>query len=51
VLVGVFSGQGATLADYVHFLLWAALGNAIGGPLFVAILKYGHAIQAEPAQA
>jgi formate/nitrite transporter FocA (FNT family) len=50
VLVGVFAGQGAGLADYGHFLLWSALGNAVGGPLFVAIIKYGHAVtEAEPA--
>ena len=44
VLAGVFAGQGATPSDYGRFLLWATLGNAIGGPLFVAIIKYGHAI-------
>lgn len=42
VLMGVFVGEGATLADYGRFLLWSALGNAIGGAVFVAILKYAH---------
>lgn len=51
VLVGVFARQGVTLADYGHFLLWAALGNAVGGPLFVAVIKYGHAIKAEATEA
>jgi formate-nitrite transporter family protein len=42
VLAGVFAGQ-ATLAAYGHFLLWAVVGNIIGGPIFVAMIKYGHA--------
>ena len=43
VLAGVFSGQGVTIADFFHFLLWASLGNAIGGPVFVALIKYSYA--------
>jgi formate/nitrite transporter FocA (FNT family) len=43
VLAGVFSGSGATPADFGHFLLWTTLGNAVGGPFFVALIKYGHA--------
>jgi formate/nitrite transporter FocA (FNT family) len=46
VLAGVLAGQGPGVTDYGHFLLWATLGNAIGGPLFVALIKYGHAIDA-----
>lgn len=42
VLVGVFAGTGVTLADYGRFLLWAVLGNAVGGATFVALLKYDH---------
>jgi formate/nitrite transporter FocA (FNT family) len=45
VLLGVFSGVGATLADYGRFLLWAVLGNVIGGAGFVALLKYAHVRQ------
>jgi formate/nitrite transporter FocA (FNT family) len=41
VLMGVFAGVGATPADYGRFLLWAVLGNAVGGALFVALLKFG----------
>lgn len=41
VLLGVFAGTGATLADYARFLLWAVTGNAVGGATF-ALLKYGH---------
>lgn len=43
VLTALLVGEGVTLADYGHFLLWTTLGNAIGGPVFVALFKYGHA--------
>jgi len=43
VLAGVFAGEQVAAADYGHFLLWTTLGNALGGPLFVALVKYGHA--------
>jgi formate/nitrite transporter FocA (FNT family) len=42
VLAGVFSGEGATLADFGNFLLWATLGNMLGGFFFVALIKFGH---------
>ena len=42
VLAGVFSGRGATMADFGSFLLWATLGNILGGVLFVALIKFGH---------
>lgn len=42
VLAGVFSGQGATVADFGKFLLWATLGNILGGVFFVALIKFGH---------
>lgn len=45
VLAGIFAGQGITLADFGHFLLWATLGNSIGGVVFVAIIKYGHVVR------
>ena len=40
--MGVFSGQGATLAGFGKFLLWATLGNILGGVFFVALIKLGH---------
>jgi len=43
VLAGAFAGQGVGPADVGHFLLWATLGNTLGGALFVALLKYGRA--------
>jgi formate/nitrite transporter FocA (FNT family) len=42
VLVGVFASAGPTLADFAEFLLWSVLGNALGGAIFVALLKFGH---------
>jgi formate/nitrite transporter FocA (FNT family) len=33
-----------TLADYGRFMVLATVGNAIGGTVFVALLKYGHVI-------
>ncbi len=31
------------MADFGRFVLCATLGNALGGTVFVALLKYGHA--------
>ncbi len=45
VLAGLFSGQGITLLDYGHFIVWTTLGNVIGGVFFVALIKYSHAIR------
>lgn len=45
VLAGVFLGQGATFPDFLRFLGLATVGNALGGILFVALIKYGHASQ------
>jgi formate/nitrite transporter FocA (FNT family) len=44
VVAGVFAGEGVTLEDYGHFLLWTTLGNAVGGSFFVAVIKYSYAI-------
>ena len=41
VLAGAFSGQGIGPRDVGRFLLWATLGNTVGGVVFVAFLKYG----------
>lgn len=43
VLLGLFATDQITLADYGRFLLGATLGNAVGGSVFVALIKYGHA--------
>lgn len=44
VLGGIFAGQGITWGHYFYFLLWATLGNSIGGVVFVALIKYGHIV-------
>jgi formate/nitrite transporter FocA (FNT family) len=41
VLGGVYVG-GVTLGDFGRFALWTTIGNAVGGTVFVALLKYGH---------
>lgn len=41
VLAGVFSG-GVTAGDFLRFLTASTLGNAFGGIVFVAVIKYGH---------
>jgi formate/nitrite transporter FocA (FNT family) len=41
VLMGVFAGPEITATDYGRFLGLAVLGNAIGGSMFVALLKFG----------
>lgn len=43
VLAGVFTSHEISWGDFGHFLLWATLGNAIGGPVFLALLKHTHA--------
>ncbi len=50
VLAGLFAGQGITLADFGHFLLWATLGNAVGGVFFVALIKYSHVLYSATEQ-
>lgn len=45
VLLGLFATDQITLASYGKFLLGATVGNAVGGSVFVALIKYGHAIQ------
>ncbi|MCB0107722.1 MAG: formate/nitrite transporter family protein [Caldilineaceae bacterium] len=50
VLAGIFAGQGTTWLDFGHFLLWATLGNAIGGVFFVALIKYSHVLYSSAQQ-
>jgi formate/nitrite transporter FocA (FNT family) len=42
VLAGVFAHQAIPLSEFWRFLLWAVLGNIVGGSIFVALIKYGH---------
>jgi formate/nitrite transporter FocA (FNT family) len=43
VLAAVFSQQGVGAGDFAYFLLWTTIGNVVGGTVFVALIKYGHA--------
>lgn len=42
VLFGLFTSTEIGLADYFIFLTMATIGNALGGTIFVGLLKYGH---------
>ena len=48
VLSAVLMGASIPLGACLHFLLFATLGNAMGGFFFVAIVKYGHASVVRP---
>ena len=45
VLAGVLVSDSHDLWDFIVFLTWTTLGNAVGGVVFVAMLKYGHAVR------
>lgn len=45
VLFGVFVSPEVSVLDYVKFLALATVGNAVGGTVFVGILKYGHVVR------
>lgn len=45
VLAAIFARQDVSLTTFASFLLYATLGNIIGGVIFVALIKYGHATQ------
>jgi formate/nitrite transporter FocA (FNT family) len=43
ILTALFAGQGVHWGELGHFLVWATLGNALGGAVFVALLKFAQA--------
>lgn len=45
VLAGTLVSPAITLAEYVEFLVLSTVGNAVGGTVFVALLKYGHTVR------
>ncbi|MFC6615884.1 formate/nitrite transporter family protein [Halopenitus salinus] len=45
VLFGLFMSPAVSLVDYLAFLSLATVGNAFGGAVFVALLKYGHVVR------
>ncbi|MEM8938801.1 MAG: formate/nitrite transporter family protein [Bacteroidota bacterium] len=42
VFAGFITSRQITLFNYLKFQIWATIGNAIGGAVFVAILKFSH---------
>jgi formate/nitrite transporter FocA (FNT family) len=49
VLCGVFVDPAITYMDFGRFLFLSTVGNTFGGVIFVALIKYGHAIRARDA--
>lgn len=45
VLFGLLMSASVTPMDYLVFLALATVGNAVGGAVFVALLKYGHVVR------
>lgn len=45
VLFGLLTSTAVSPLDYLAFLLLATVGNAVGGTIFVALLKYGHVVR------
>ncbi|MFC3958331.1 formate/nitrite transporter family protein [Halovivax cerinus] len=45
VLFGLLVTNAVTVGDYLVFLVLATVGNALGGGVFVASLKYGHVVR------
>jgi len=45
VLFGLFTSSAVSLSDYLAFQVLATTGNAVGGAIFVAVLKYGHVVR------
>lgn len=46
VMAAVLASPDYTWLQFSHFIFWTTLGNAVGGSVFVALIKYGHASQA-----
>ncbi|WP_394346022.1 formate/nitrite transporter family protein [Halorubrum sp. BOL3-1] len=45
VLFGLFTSPAISVTDYLSFLALATVGNAVGGGIFVAALKYEHVVR------
>ncbi len=45
VLFGLLTSPAVSLNDYLVFQSLATAGNAVGGAIFVAVLKYGHIVR------
>ncbi len=42
VFAGLITDPRITIGDYLHFQIFATLGNILGGTVFVAVVKYSH---------
>lgn len=42
VLTAILLGQGVSVGQFAHFLVWTTIGNIVGGAVFVGLLNYGH---------
>ena len=42
VFTGVITSDKISFLDYLKFQSWATIGNALGGTVFVALLKFSH---------
>ncbi len=49
VMLAFFVGLPIDRGEVGRFLLWATVGNIVGGVVFVALIKYGHVIRKEDA--
>lgn len=47
MLTAAFASDSVGLGEYVHFLALATAGNAVGGTVFVALLKYGYVVRTD----
>ncbi|MFN8606985.1 MAG: formate/nitrite transporter family protein [Vulcanimicrobiota bacterium] len=47
VLAAIFAGGAISWGGFCHFLTFTTLGNAVGGAIFVALIKHGHIAFAE----
>jgi formate/nitrite transporter FocA (FNT family) len=45
VLFGLFVSPTVSVLDYARFLALSTAGNAVGGVVFVGLLKYGHVVR------
>lgn len=47
VLIALFASDTVSVVEYVRFLALATVGNAVGGGVFVALLKYGYVVDTD----
>lgn len=50
VLMGIWLGHGPGAADFVFFLTWTTLGNALGGVVFALLIRYSVFIGGPPTK-